>query len=71
MAKKQVTKAVKTPKTEKKPKEKRAKKAKKDKDAPKRAISAFFFYQKSRRETLKTEQPGLSHTQIVSVSILV
>ena len=39
-------------------KEKRAKKAKKDKDAPKRAISAFFFYNQERREKLKKEQPN-------------
>ncbi len=42
----------------------------KDKNAPKRAISAFFFYQKLRRDGLKKEQPSLSHTEIVSVSRL-
>ena len=41
-------------------KEKRAKKAKKDKDAPKRAITAFFFYNQERREKLKKEQPNLN-----------
>ena len=41
-------------------------KAKKDKDAPKRAISAFFFYNKERRETLKKEQPNLDNKQIIS-----
>ena len=41
-------------------------KAKKDKNAPKRAISAFFFYQKERRESLKKEQPSLDNKQIIS-----
>ena len=41
-------------------------KAKKDKDAPKRAISAFFFYNKERRETLKKEQPSLDNKQIIA-----
>ena len=46
-------------------KEKRAKKAKKDKDAPKRAISAFFFYNQERRETLKKEKPELDNKEII------
>ena len=46
-------------------KEKRTKKAKKDKDAPKRAISAFFFYNKERREKLKKEQPNLDNKEII------
>jgi len=71
MAKKVATKATKVAKTTKAPKEKRAKKAKKDKNAPKRAISAFFFYQKTRREGLKKEQPNLSHTEIVGVSLFI
>jgi hypothetical protein len=41
-------------------------KAKKDKNAPKRAISAFFFYQKERREPLKKEQPQLDNKQLIS-----
>ena len=41
-------------------------KGKKDNDAPKRAISAFFFYNKERRETLKKEQPNLDNKQIIS-----
>ena len=44
-------------------KEKRQKKAKKDKDAPKRAISAFFFYNQERRETLKKEKPELDNKE--------
>ncbi len=44
----------------------RKSKAKKDKNAPKRAISAFFFYQKTRRETLKVEQPQLDNKQLIS-----
>ena len=39
---------------------------KKDKDAPKRAISAFFFYNQERRPTLKKEKPNLSNTEIIS-----
>ena len=46
-------------------KEKRTKKAKKDKDAPKRAISAFFFYNQERREKLKKEQPNLDNKEII------
>ena len=46
-------------------KEKRAKKAKKDKDAPKRAISAFFFYNQERREKLKKEKPELDNKEII------
>ena len=46
-------------------KEKRAKKAKKDKDAPKRAISAFFFYNQERREKLKKEKPNLDNKEII------
>lgn len=41
-------------------------KAKKDKEAPKRAISAFFFYNQERRETLKKEQPNLTNKEIIS-----
>ena len=50
-------------KTEKK--ERKSKKAKKDKDAPKRAISAFFFYNQERREKLKKEQPKLDNKEII------
>ena len=46
-------------------KEKKTKKTKKDKDAPKRAISAFFFYNKERREKLKKEQPNLDNKEII------
>ena len=46
-------------------KEKRTKKAKKDKDAPKRAITAFFFYNQERREKLKKEQPNLNIKEII------
>lgn len=41
-------------------------KAKKDKDAPKRAISAFFFYNKERRPLLAKEQPSLNNKEIIS-----
>ena len=46
-------------------KERKTKKAKKDKDAPKRAISAFFFYNQERREKLKKEQPSLDNKEII------
>lgn len=45
---------------------KKASKTKKDKNAPKRAISAFFFYNQERRESLKKEQPNLSNKEIIS-----
>jgi structure-specific recognition protein 1 len=66
MAKKaQVEKHQKKEKVTKQKKEKKTK-AKKDKNAPKRAISAFFFYQKERREPLKKEQPALDNKQLIS-----
>ena len=40
---------------------------KKDKDAPKRAITAPFFYNKERRPILMKEQPGLKNTEIIKV----
>ena len=46
-------------------KEKKQKRAKKDKDAPKRALSAFFFYNQERRETLKKEKPDLNNKDII------
>ena len=45
--------------------EKKQKRAKKDKDAPKRALSAFFFYNQERRETLKKEKPDLNNKDII------
>lgn len=47
----------------------RSMKKTKDKDAPKRAMSAFFCYQKSRREPLQKESPKLDNKQLVSVSL--
>jgi hypothetical protein len=35
-------------------------------DAPKRSISAFFFYQKERRPVLKLEQPDLDNKTLIS-----
>ena len=46
-------------------KERKTKKAKKDKDAPKRAIAAFFFYNQQRREKLKKEKPNLDNKEII------
>ena len=48
-------------------KERKAKKAKKDKDAPKRSISAFFFYNKERREKLKKEKPEIDIKEIIRI----
>lgn len=57
------------PKKAKTSKAKRAKGGKKEKDtnAPKRAMSAFFCYQKARRETVLKENPGINNKQLVSV----
>lgn len=49
----------------KKDKKERKHKAKKDKDAPKRAISAFFFYNQERRPKLIKEQPKLDNKEII------
>ena len=38
---------------------------KKDKDAPKKAISAYFFYIKERRDSITKEQPNLTNKEIV------
>lgn len=46
--------------------EKRTRK-KKDADAPKKPMSAFFWYQGSRRENLKKEQPNLGHKEVIVV----
>ncbi len=39
----------------------------KDENAPKRAMSAFFCYQKTRREALTKENPSMDNKKIVSV----
>lgn len=39
----------------------------KDKNAPKKPISAFFFYQKARRPTIKVEMPALDNKELVAV----
>ena len=41
------------------------KKAKKDKDAPKRPLSAYFFYIQERREALKKEKPNLENKELI------
>ena len=38
---------------------------KKDKHAPRRPISAFFFYNQERREKLKKEKPELDNKEII------
>jgi hypothetical protein len=42
---------------------------KRDVDAPKKPMSAFFWYQQSRRSILKGEQPEMSHKDTIKVSI--
>ena len=42
------------------------KKEKKSPTAPKRAMTAFLYYTKDRREILKKEKPDLDHKQIIS-----
>ena len=46
---------------------KKKEKKEKDPNAPKRPVTAFFFYQSERRQTLKKEKPELDHKQIISV----
>ena len=41
---------------------------KKDKNAPKRPLTAYFCYMKTRREKLKKEEPDLTNTGLVAVS---
>ncbi len=41
------------------------KRAKKDKDAPKRPLSAYFFYIQERREALKKEKPSLDNKELI------
>jgi hypothetical protein len=43
---------------------------KRDVDAPKKPMSAFFWYQQARRSILKAEKPELSHKDTIKVSIL-
>ena len=43
----------------------RRRRSKKDKDAPKRPISAYFFYNQERREKLKKEQPDLDNKDLI------
>lgn len=52
-------------KKDKKDKKEKRKRAKKDKDAPKKAISAYFFYIKDRRPVLKKEKPNLENKEII------
>lgn len=55
----------KTPEKAAKPEKKTRKK--KDANAPKKPMSAFFWYQGSRRQPLKTEQPNLGHKEVIVV----
>ena len=57
------TKADKAPeKPEKKTRQKRAA------DAPKKPMSAFFWYQQDRRTAIKQERPELAHKDVIVVS---
>jgi hypothetical protein len=56
-------KATKAPeKAEKKTRKKR------EPDAPKKPMSAFFWYQQARRADLKKEKPELGHKEVIVVS---
>ena len=41
------------------------KKAKRDFNAPKRPVTAFFFFQSERRLTLKKESPNMDNKEMV------
>ncbi|XP_074643188.1 FACT complex subunit SSRP1-like [Tubulanus polymorphus] len=59
--KKEVKQKVKTVKEDRKP---RKKKTKKDPDAPKRPQSAYFLWMAEMRETIKSDNPGISITDL-------
>ena len=44
---------------------KRRRREKRDKDAPKKALTAYFFFMSERRPELKKEKPNLDHKQII------
>jgi len=54
-------------KTKQSKKAKKSGKKQKDKNAPKKPISAFFCYQKIRREKIKAENPKMSNKELVAV----
>lgn len=56
----------KRPKEKKSPKPKKARKAK-DKNAPKKALSAFMFFCNSERSKIRAEQPSLSITEVSKI----
>jgi len=41
---------------------------KREPDAPKKPMSAFFWYQQARRADLKKEKPELGHKEVIVVS---
>ena len=43
------------------------KKKEKDPNAPRKPISAYFFFQRERREILKNEKPDFENRQIVAL----
>ena len=44
---------------------KRKRREKKDKDAPKKALTPYFFFISERRPELKKEKPTLDNRQII------
>ena len=54
------------PNRRKAPKKGKAKMINVDANAPKKPLTAYFWYMKERRESLKKEEPTLSNTGIVS-----
>lgn len=43
-------------------------KKKKDPNAPKKGMSAYFFFMNENREKIKTENPGIAFTEIAKVA---
>ena len=52
----------------KEPEKVEKKRAKKDPNAPKKPMPPFFCYQRQRRPTLITEQPGFDNKLLIKVS---
>ena len=59
---------VKDKKPEKDEKPVKKTRKKKDADAPKKPMSAFFWYQQTRRSQLKEKHPNEGHKDLIKVS---